>query len=335
MTVSGFSLPAKVGSRRDSQGDTRLCHFRKGLKPISVRSRYFDMKLATFTHQGLTRIGLVAGELIIDLSRAAPELPVDMKTFLEAGDAAMDMARSVQTDIEHALAVSEVELDAVVPDPGKILAIGLNYADHIAEIDLKKPEHQMWFNKQWNSANGPYKGIMLPSVSDQLDYEGELCVIIGKHCKHVPLGRAHEVIAGYCVGNDVSVRDWQLRVPTLQMGKSFDSHAPIGPWLTTADEISDPHDLSIRTRVNGEIRQNSNTGNMLFNCFQQIAHLTQVFPLDPGDVLFTGTPSGVGLGMQPPTWLKVGDKVQVEIENLGYIENEVIAESAECYISVA
>ena len=290
------------------------------------------MKLATFTHQGLSRIGLVVGELLIDLSQAAPALPLDMKSFLEAGDDAMATARKAETDIEHALALAEVELEAVLPDPGKILAIGLNYADHIAEIELNRPEHQMWFNKQWNAANGPYKGVILPVVSEQLDYEGELCVVIGKHCKHVPVERAHEVIAGYCVGNDVSVRDWQMRVPTLQMGKSFTTHAPIGPWLTTQDELPDPHSLAIRTRVNGEVRQESNTANMLYNCYQQIAHLTQVFALDPGDVLFTGTPSGVGLGRQPPVWLKVGDRVNVEIERLGYIENEIVREVPETVI---
>ena len=286
------------------------------------------MKLCTFTHGQRTRIGVVVGELVIDLPAVSPGLPETMLGFLAAGDAAMAAAREAQTNPEVAFPVADVTLQAPVPLPGKILAIGLNYADHIAETGAAAPKVQMWFNKQRNAANRPYGAINKPVVSDTLDYEGELAFVIGKRAKHVPAERAHEVIAGYCCGNDVSVRDWQRAAPTMQIGKSFDTHAPFGPWIVTADEVGDPHNLGIRTVVGDEVRQNSNTRHLVFNCFEQIAHLTQSFPLDPGDVIFTGTPSGVAAAMRPPRWLKVGDEVRVEIENVGYIEHTVVAEDA-------
>ncbi|SUZ63590.1 uncharacterized protein METZ01_LOCUS16444 [marine metagenome] len=287
------------------------------------------MKLATFTHGGDTRIGVVVGELVVDLSRAAPELPTNMRDFLVAGDEAMMVAREAQTASEHALAVVDVELEAPVVNPGKILAIGLNYADHIEESGAETPKVQMWFNKQTTATNGPYGDINKPSVSDLLDYEGELVFVIGKRAKHVPKERAHEVIAGYCCGNDVSVRDWQMRSQTMQIGKSFDTHAPFGPWMVTPDELGDPHDLALRTYVNGEKRQDTNTEHMVFDCFDQIAHLTQAFTLEPGDVIYTGTSSGVAAAQRPPPWLVVGDLVRVEIENIGYIENKVFLESGD------
>jgi 2-keto-4-pentenoate hydratase/2-oxohepta-3-ene-1,7-dioic acid hydratase in catechol pathway len=165
----------------------------------------------------------------------------------------------------------------------------------------------------------------MPRVSSALDYEGELGFVIGRRCRHVPRGRAHEVIAGYLIVNDVSVRDWQLRVPTWTMGKSFDTHGPIGPWLTSADEI-DPSGLRLRTWVNGELRQDSNTKHLIFDCAAIIEHLSTAFTLEPGDVVATGTPSGVGISMKPPRLLKVGDVMRVEIEGLGALENRVVAE---------
>ena len=286
------------------------------------------MKLCTFTHGQRTRIGVVVGELVIDLPAVAPDLPADMIAFLQAGDEAMAAAQAAQTNPEVAFPVADVVLQAPVPRPGKILAIGLNYADHVAESGGQAPAVQMWFNKQSTAANRPYGTINKPAVSNQLDYEGELAFVIGKRAKHVPAERAHEVIAGYCCGNDVSVRDWQAAARTMQIGKSFDSHAPFGPWIVTADEVGDPHDLGIRTVVNDEVRQNSNTKHLIFNCFEQIAHLTQAFMLEPGDVIFTGTPSGVAAAMQPPPWLRVDDEVRVEIEKVGYIEHRVVAEEA-------
>ena len=286
------------------------------------------MKLASFSQGGRSRIGVVVGELVIDLSAAAPDLPTDMTAFLAAGEPALAQAREAQTASEHALGINEVELQAPVPRPGKILAIGLNYRDHIEETGMEAPKTQVWFNKQVTAVNSPYGGIAKPAVSDLLDYEAELVYVIGKRARHVPKERASEVIAGYCCGNDVSVRDWQRRSQTMQIGKSFDSHAPFGPWLVTPDEIGDPHDLNLRALVNGEERQRSNTRHLVFNCFDQIAHLTQAFTLMPGDVIFTGTPSGVAAAMRPPMWLKVGDRVRVEIDGIGHIESEIVAEDA-------
>ena len=286
------------------------------------------MKLCTFTHGQRTRIGVIVGELVIDLPAVAPELPSDMISFLAAGDEAMALAEAAQTNPDVSFPVADVVLEAPVPRPGKILAIGLNYADHVAESGGVAPSVQMWFNKQSTATNRPYGSFNKPAVSDMLDYEGELAFVIGKRAKHVPKGRAHEVIAGYCCGNDVSVRDWQAASRTMQIGKSFDTHAPFGPWIVTGDEIGDPHDLGIRTVVNGEVRQDSNTKHLIFDCFDQIEHLTKSFTLDPGDVIFTGTSSGVAAAMKPPQWLKVGDEVRIEIEKVGYIEHTVVEEDA-------
>ena len=210
--------------------------------------------------------------------------------------------------------------------PPKILAIGLNYADHIEETGMDTPEFPMFFNKQSTSANGSYAPWHMPRVSDKLDYEGELGFVIGRRCRHVPKERAADVIAGYCVCNDGSVRDWQMRAQTFTLGKSFDTHCPFGPFIVTPEEVGDPHDLDLKTWVNGELRQDTNTRHLVFDCFEQIETLTQAFTLEPGDLILTGTASGVGIGFKPPRFLAVGDKVRVEIEKLGYIENEVVPE---------
>jgi len=227
------------------------------------------------------------------------------------------------------IALAEVTLEAPILRPPKFLAIGLNYADHAAEAKVEIPKLPTVFNKQSTCVTGPYAKIHMPRVSQALDYEGELGFVIGRRCRHVPRDRAHEVIAGYLVVDDVTVRDWQLRTPTWTMGKSFDTHGPIGPWIATADEIGDPHGLRIRTWVNEEVRQDSNTKELIFDCYKLVEHLSTAFTLEPGDVIATGTPAGVGIVMKPPQMLHVGDRVRVEIEGLGAIENEVVAEPAE------
>jgi len=229
---------------------------------------------------------------------------------------------------EETLPLSEVHLLAPIPRPGKIMAIGLNYADHIAESGQGTPQHQTWFSKAVTAINGPFDPIEVPRASALVDYEAELVVVIGKRCRHVAKERAAEVIFGYCVGNDVSVRDWQLRTPQWVLGKSFDTHAPIGPWIVTADELGNPHTMGIRCFVNGEKRQDSNTSNLVFNVYDQTAHLTESMTLEPGDLIFTGTPGGVGGAMRPPQFLKAGDKVRVEIDRIGSIEAEMQPERA-------
>lgn len=279
------------------------------------------MKLATFSLKDAPpRIGRVEGTDIIDLSGAG--LPLEMSALLAYG------LQQAQTASGPRHALAEVTLHAPVLRPPKILAIGLNYQDHIAETKLDTPGFPMFFNKQSTAANGPYAPIHLPRVSDKLDYEGELGFVIGRRCRHVPRHRAHEVIAGFVVCNDVSVRDWQMRAQTFTLGKSFDTHAPFGPFIVTSDEVGDPHNLDLKTYVNGELRQHSNTRHLVFDCYHQIETLTAAFTLEPGDLILTGTPSGVGIGFKPHRYLQVGDKVRIEIEKLGHLENEVIAEPA-------
>jgi 2-keto-4-pentenoate hydratase/2-oxohepta-3-ene-1,7-dioic acid hydratase in catechol pathway len=287
------------------------------------------MKLATFSHGGATRIGVVVAEEIVDLGAAAPALPRDMAEFLGVGARALDGARDAAARAGSRLPLAGVRLGPVVPRPRKFLAVGLNYKDHIAEAKLEAPKVPMIFNKQTTCVTGPHDPIHLPRASRALDYEGELGFVIGRRCRHVPRERAHEVIAGYCVVNDVSVRDWQMRVPTFTMGKSWDTHGPVGPWLTTPDEVGDPHGLGLRTWVNGELRQNSNTKELLFDCFALVEHLSTAFTLEPGDLVATGTPAGVGGVMRPPKFLVAGDVVRIEIERLGRLENPVIAEPAD------
>ncbi len=291
------------------------------------------MKLVTFTvaDNSTEHLGVVQEDGLVDLAGVAG-VPATMLEFLAAGEPALAAARLAAEQAVGVLSLAAVQLSAPVPNPGKILGIGLNYADHIEETGMKKPETQMWFNKQRTCVNRPYGEINLPSVSSALDYEAELCAIIGKRCKHVPRERAPEVIAGYCCGNDVSVRDWQMAAMTMQIGKSFDSHGPFGPYLVTSDEVGDPHNLDIRCIVNGEVRQHSNTKHLIFDCYDAVAHLTKAFTLEVGDVLFMGTPSGVAAAMKPPKFLKEGDIVRVEIEKLGHLEHRVTPERAECII---
>jgi 2-keto-4-pentenoate hydratase/2-oxohepta-3-ene-1,7-dioic acid hydratase in catechol pathway len=289
------------------------------------------MKLVTFTQGGTTRIGVADGEEIVDLS-AATQLPTEMVAFLEAGDSALEAARAAVSAGGNRVALDDAKLESPILRPPKILAIGLNYGDHIAEAassGMKVPEFPVLFNKQSTSVNAPFDPVHKPRVSDALDYEGELGVVIGKSCRHVPRDRAHEVIAGYTIVDDVTVRDWQLRTPTMTIGKSFDTHCPMGPWIMTPDEFGDPHTHDIKTWVNGELRQSSNTKHLVFDCFTLIEHLSTAFTLEVGDVIPTGTPGGVGIAMKPPQLMKAGDTVKIAIDGLGEIEHSVILEPAE------
>lgn len=284
------------------------------------------MKLSTFTHDGVTRIGVVVDGAMVDLASAAPELPREMCAFLAAGKPALDRARQAAAGSGSRLPFDRVKLEAPVLCPPEFLAIGLNYADHIAESKMERPKFPLFFNKQSSCVTGPFDPIHLPRVSKQLDYEGELGFVIGRRCRHVPRDRAHEVIAGYLIVNDVSVRDWQFKAQTMTLGKSFDTHGPIGPWIVTPDEVGDPHALELRTWVNGELRQHSNTRNLVFDCYAQVETLSTVFTLLPGTIVSTGTPAGVAFAMKPPRMLVAGDLVRIEIERVGHIENRVIDE---------
>ncbi|HEY2050606.1 MAG TPA: fumarylacetoacetate hydrolase family protein [Caulobacteraceae bacterium] len=284
------------------------------------------MKLATFSAGEEPELGIVTDDRIVSLSQAAPRLAVDMIDLIRRWDELEAEVRRI-AGAGQSRPLSEVRLMAPIRRPGKIMAMGLNYADHVEEANLGRPEHQIWFSKATSAANGPFDPIQRPKVSSQLDYEAELVAVIGAGGRHVARDNAAKAIFGFCSGNDVSVRDWQLRTSQWVIGKSFDTHAPFGPWITTSDEVGDPHALSIRGLVNGEIRQDSNTCNLVFNVWDQVAWLSQAMTLEPGDLIYTGTPGGVGMAMKPPRYLKAGDRVRVEIERLGAVENTVVDET--------
>lgn len=278
------------------------------------------MKLATYTLHGRTSTGIVVGDEIIDsgvagtmidLIRDWEQLKPDLEKRAAAGGG---------------VPLTSVRLEAPVQRPGKIFAIGLNYADHIAESKMETPQRQVWFTKAQTSVNGPYDDIQIAKGTMTNDYEVELVAIIGKGGKHVSADDAAGAIFGYCVGNDVTERMWQHGGPQWSLGKSFDTHAPMGPWIVTADEVGDPHSLGLRCYVNGQQRQKSNTEHLVFNIWSQIEHLSIGMTLEPGDCLFTGTPGGVGAAMDPRQFLQIGDIVRCEIDGLGHIEGTMVAE---------
>jgi 2-keto-4-pentenoate hydratase/2-oxohepta-3-ene-1,7-dioic acid hydratase in catechol pathway len=281
------------------------------------------MKLCRFATDGdSAALGIVEGGEVVDLSSA--DVPAEPAHALEAiGQTGLAQL----ADGSPRIPLSDVQLLSPAT-PRKYLAIALNYRDHIAEMGMEAPEVPVFFNKQVTCVVGPGAEIHMPKVSTFLDYEAELAVVIGKRCRHVPVERAHEAIAGYTCANDISVRDWQGQAQTMTIGKSFDTHGPLGPWLVTADELGDPNDLAIRCFVNDESRQDARTSEMVFDCFQQVSHLSEAFTLEPGDTIATGTPSGVGLGRQPvrDNLLHVGETVRVEIEGIGELVNTVVEE---------
>lgn len=279
------------------------------------------MKLTRFSHNGgAPEIGAVTDRGIVPVTRELPRLGGDMTALIAAWPEVAAQVAELAADARSPVDAG-ARLLAPIERPGKVMAIGLNYADHIEESGLATPEHQLWFAKTPNTIHAPYDPVLIPRVSDQVDYEVELVFVVGKRGRSIAPEHAHEHVFGYCVGNDVSVRDWQLRTTQWVLGKSFDTHGPIGPWITTSDEVPDPHGLAISATVNGETRQSSNTRHLVFDVWQQVAHLSQVMTLEPGDVVFSGTPGGVGVAMQPKRFLKRGDVVRCEISGLGHIEN--------------
>lgn len=281
------------------------------------------MRLCTFaTMAGAPGLGIVEDDEVIDLSSSG--VPGEPATALaEVGRAGIERLAPGAPR----LALAEVRLLAPAA-PRKYLGIALNYADHIAELGMEAPQVPVFFNKQVSCVVGPGDDVHMPKVSTLLDYEAELALVIGRRCRHVPVERAHEVIAGYTCANDLSVRDWQGRAQTMTIGKSFDTHGPLGPWLVTPEEVGDPQDLRIRCFVNDEMRQDASSGEMVFDCFQQVSHLSEAFTLESGDVIATGTPAGVGIGRKPirENVLKTGDTVRVEIERIGELVNTVVPE---------
>ncbi len=320
------------------------------------------MRLLTIRLRGEQRlVGQSAPETLLDLNRtcelrlaergesrararAAAELPPEMVAFLEGGEAALVAARHalafgsdlVLRDRERAQAAGVLvardepglEWLAPVPAPRSVLAVAVNYRDHAAEMGRELPVRPRIFAKVASCIIGTGAPIVRPRVSQFVDWEGELCAVIGRPARHVAAADALDFVAGYTIGNDVTARDWQLHSPTLMMGKGFDTFGPLGPVLVTRDEVPDPQSLEIRTLVKGVVKQDSNTRHMIFSTAQIIEYLSAAFTLRPGDVIFTGTPPGVGAGREPPESLACGDVVRVEISSLGALENPVIDEPA-------
>ena len=283
------------------------------------------MKIVRYTLGGTVHLGVIKDSGIVDLAPIAAKFPT-MRAIITGGSDALSALRDLAAGSPPGVALAQAQLIAPIEQPGKYLAIGMNYRKHLEEaarLGVPPPKQQLWFNKQTTCLAGPFD-VIDPGVTEQLDYEVELALVIGpKAAKNVTESRARDYVFGYCVANDVSARDWQFHSPTFTMGKSFDTHGPIGPWIITADEVPDPHSLPLRCLVNGELRQSSDTSQMIFNIWQQIAYLSTAFTLEPGDLIATGTPEGVGVGMQPPRFLKSGDIVRCEIDGIGAIENKV------------
>ena len=272
------------------------------------------MKIASFDAGDGPETGVIIGDRIHSTGIAG-----SMIDLIAQWDVVrQSVASNAQRD--PGLALEDIRLLAPVARPGKIFAIGLNYADHIAESAMGIPERQVWFTKAVTSINAPFDSVLIATGAPNVDYEAELVAVIGKRGKHISRQDAPGHVFGYCVGNDVTERAWQHATPQWSLGKSFDTHAPIGPWITTADEIGDPHTLDLRCLVNGEVRQSSNTRHLVFNLWEQIEHLSHGMTLEVGDLIFSGTPGGVGAAMKPPRFLKAGDVVRCEIERLGAIE---------------
>ena len=277
------------------------------------------------------RVGAQRDDGVVDL--AAAGVDASMTDLLAIASAAATDAEAAARwkDVVGAVAAAatvdqDVRLVAPV-DPPNYLAIGLNYRAHVAEGGRPDPERPVVFNKQISSVIGPGEAIHVPAAApDLVDYEGELAVVIGRRCRRVPKERAYEVIGGYTVANDVSVRDWQRASPTMTMGKSWDTHGPIGPWIVTPDEVADPQSLRLSTIVDGEVRQDATTAEMIFDIPTLIEHLSTAFTLLPGTVIATGTPEGVGVYREPRAMLQPGQTVQVVVEGVGTLENPVIAE---------
>jgi len=284
------------------------------------------MKLLSFEYKGLASWGAVMGERVADLGRAYPQYPT-LQSYIAAGripQAAADAA-TVSADIP----LAEIRYLPVIPQPEKIICAIRNYHDHHKEVvaaglDRELSEYPPIFLRVWRSQTAHGEPIVRPHCSNSLDWEGELAVVIGKPGRDIPADKAHEHIAGYSIYNDASIREWQFHAKAIAAGKNFEDTGAFGPWMVTADEIAPDRVLALKTRLNGEQMQSTNTGNMIFSVAQQIAYASTIFTLVPGDVIVTGTPGGVGWSKKPPRFMVPGDVVEVEIEGIGVLRNPVV-----------
>lgn len=313
------------------------------------------MKLITFETAGFSRIGaIVEGEKVVDLnyayqaqlksegkyrfeSIAEAYIPAKMEGFLQGGKESLELAKAA---VEYALANPEsfnhplihakndVKVNAPVTQPGKIICVGHNYREHILEMGRELPSNPVLFAKFANTVIGPEDDIPFHPISEQLDYEAEFVFVIGKQARNVSEEDALDYVAGYAIANDVTYRDIQRRTLQWLQGKTVDGSAPIGPWLITTDELPDPSGLGVKLSVNGEVRQETNTANLVFSVQKLVSFISKLATLEPGDVVLTGTPGGVGVAMDPQQFLKDGDVVRIEIDKVGVLENKVSSQAA-------
>jgi 2-keto-4-pentenoate hydratase/2-oxohepta-3-ene-1,7-dioic acid hydratase in catechol pathway len=291
------------------------------------------LRILNYRRESGLRLGVLQDEKVLDLqelsTRAGKAAAIfsSASEFLNAGTEALELARKLVHEIPSGfvpLPLNSVELGPPVPKPGKIIAVGLNYRDHAGEANFKVPEYPLIFAKFPNSVAGPRDAIVIPSADMQIDSEAELAVVIGRRGKAIAADAAYDYVAGYMALNDVSGRKWQFADKQWTRGKSCDTFCPTGPWLTTRDEIADPHNLRVIGRLNGEVFQDSNTANMIFRVPELIAFISEAITLEPGDIIATGTPSGVGVFRKPPVFMKAGDVAEVEIEGLGVLRNAAV-----------
>ena len=307
------------------------------------------MKLITFSYEGISRIGAIQQEEVVDLHAAYKSLlksegkirareiaeafvPADMTGFLQGGKESLELAKKAidfalvsreDTGYKLVYALNEVKVEAPVPEPSKIICVGHNYREHILEMGREIPSHPVIFAKFANTVIGPQDDIPFFPVSEQLDYEAEFAFVVGKRARNVSREDALEYVAGYTIANDVTYRDIQRRTLQWLQGKTVEGSLPMGPWLVTTDELKDPSGLNVRLTVNGEERQKTNTDNFVFDVQYLVEFLSNLMTLEPGDIILTGTPGGVGVARDPQVFLKDGDIVRVEIDNIGYLENKV------------
>ena len=286
------------------------------------------MRLATISTSSGDRVVAVRDGKYIDLTRTDPQIPPSLKELL-ARDGGLAQARAATERGWAAGSFVTGKLRAPIQSPGKVICIGLNYRDHAAESGMEPPPEPVVFSKFSQSVIGPEEQVRLPAVCTQVDYEAELVVVIGRRGKRIPRDKALQYVAGYMNGNDVSSRDWQIHKPGKQwlLGKTPDTFAPTGPWLVTADEVADSKNLAIALRLNGQTMQDSNTRELIFGVDELIAYVSQLVMLEAGDLIFTGTPPGVGMARKPPVYLKPGDVCEVEVAGLGVLRNPVVTDT--------
>ena len=287
------------------------------------------MRFTTFRQQNQDRLGVVTGSDVIDLQLALPDLSSDLRTNLRNG---VDMVAAAKAAIESKtprMPLASLTLSPLLPEPGKIICLGLNYFDHAKEGGRDKPEYPWFFMRTATSLLAPNAKALRPKVSVRFDYEAEVAVIIGKTVKHATLDNALDAVFGYSCFNDISVRDYQKKTPQWSIGKNFDRTGGFGPVLVTADELpAGASELRIQTRLNGQIMQDANTRDMIWGVAETIQLVSECMTLEPGDLIIMGTPAGVGQARNPPVWMKHGDTVEIEIENIGILRNTIEDEAA-------